>query len=164
MTHDAITDNELLDGDAKTLRGHLQQRLAGRRAGERKIGVIEILRMRLRSGCHSLIRSRSGLTLNQLHAVDGDTQFFCDELRLCGVEALAELAFSGIRGDAAVRRDGEPAIDVFRGIAHEARHGLSECVDWTECETDDERARAFQQSTAREVGWCESHSGSPRPT
>ena len=65
--------------------------------------MIEILWMRLRARGNALIRRGSGLTLNQLHASDRDTQFLGNKLRLRGVEPLPHLAFAGERRDACRR-------------------------------------------------------------
>ena len=78
--------------------------------------MVEILRMRLRSGGHTLIGRRAGNALNQLDAVHRHAELFGDELRLRRVESVPDLAFAGERGYRSVGRDRNQPSSSFDGL------------------------------------------------
>ena len=50
----------------------------------------------------------SGVALNQLHAIQRDTQFFGHKLRLRGKDALPEVALAGISCHGAISTERNP--------------------------------------------------------
>ena len=125
-------------------------------AGEGEVGLIEIRRMRLRSGRCALIRRERGVALNQRHAIERDAEFFGDQLRLRGVQAVAQFALAGVRRYLAVGSDGDPGIELIARSAVDALRGSrcrrqSESGNQTCCsETHDEGGRTFHELTARD--------------
>src|SRR5437773_5890743 len=76
--------------------------------------------MRLRSRSGSLIWGNFGDALDQLHAVQRNRKLFCHELGLRGVEPMAQLAFAGESGNAAIGVDGQPPIELIAAGSIEA--------------------------------------------
>ena len=111
-TDDAAADRELFHGSAQSCGRKLQQGFPGGGAGEREIRVIEVLRVRLRSGCDALVWRHAGHALNERHAIDRHAELFGNQLRLRGVESLPNLALAGVGGHIAVSRDRDPRIEL----------------------------------------------------
>ena len=148
VPHDAVPRREPIGRHAPLLRRHLHERLAGGRRGEREVCVVEILRMRLRAGGHALIGRRAGDALNQLDAIHRHAELFGDKLRLRRVETVPHLAFAGERGDRSIGRDRQPTVQLFRRIADERRHRLSEDVRRREGEGHHKRPAGLQHRAA----------------
>src|SRR5215471_16208292 len=99
---DPVLYNELIEGDAEPRRRALQERFTSGGASKGQVRPVEIGRMRLRSGCRSLIGSERGVALNETNAIERNRELFGNQLRLSRVEAMAELAFAGVGGDVAI--------------------------------------------------------------
>jgi hypothetical protein len=144
MPHDAVPRRESIGRHAPLLRRHLHERLARGRRGQREVGMVEVLRMRLRAGRHSLIGRRAGYALNELDAIHRHAELLSDELRLRRIETVPHLALTGESGYRSVGRDRQPAAHLFRRIAHECRHRLPEDVRRREGERHHQRAAGLQ--------------------
>src|SRR5689334_720463 len=106
--------------------------------------------MRLLSGGRALIRRHRRVALNQPHAVEWHAQLFGDQLHLCGVETLSELALAGVGGDGAVGRDGDPRIELWtagavKALSEDATHVVDHARGR---KRDDDRAGTFEERTA----------------
>ena len=75
--------------------------------------------MRLRPGRGALIRRQRGVALHQFHATERDAELLGDQLRLRGVQSVAELALAGVCRHAAVGGDGDPRIELIAAGAVE---------------------------------------------
>ena len=109
---DAVLHGKLIRRCAETRRRELNERLARRRAGERQVALVEVGRMRLRPRRRPLIRRARRVALNERHPIERHAQLFGDQLRLRGVEAMAQLAFAGVGRHVAVGGDRDPRIEL----------------------------------------------------
>jgi hypothetical protein len=78
-------------------------------------------------------------------------------LRLHGIDALTEIAFTGVGGDGTVGGDGDPRVklswvDVLAVSCEWALRFGEGLEEWGSAEAYDERARGFQEIAAGEFG------------
>jgi hypothetical protein len=114
--------------------------------------------MRLRTGGGALIGRQRGIALHQCHPAQRHAELFGHQLRLRRIEAVTELAFTGVRRHVAVRGNGNPGIELIAAGAveplcqHDARldtepdegpRSQARCA-----EPHHERAGVFQEGSA----------------
>ena len=119
----AVADGELLGRDTESLGRHPHERLAGGGAGQCEIRLVEVGRVRLRTGCRALIGRQRGVALHEANAVHRHDEFFGDELHLRGEKALTELALARVGRHRAIRHDADPAVEGLGGAAVDALRG-----------------------------------------
>ena len=88
-----------------------------------------------------------------------DAEFFGDQLHLSGGHALPEFFFSGVGGDAAVRGDGDPGIDLARrrsirrrSLPAELGPRIERRQDLAHAEADNQCAGSLQERPAGKSG------------
>src|SRR5262245_16716188 len=110
--------------------------------------------MRLAARRRALIRAERRVALHEPDTADRHAQLFGDQLSLRRLHALAELDLPRIRGDLAVRADGDPRVELSAGrtlplATLRAQHPTA-CAE--AAESHDERPGGFQEIAPREAG------------
>ena len=80
-----------------------------------------------------------------------EPQLFGDELGLRGEEPLPHLALARVRGDGAVGRNRQPAVELLRWTADQSGNRLPEYVNRSKREADNERTGTFEQRAPRQA-------------